>query len=215
MWLQVPNSNLPDTGRNVGSIGTLSFVNPCRRFIPVNWTRNEATHRVWSACFLPLDKEPVARNTLEMYVIFYKGGPMLFRDLNAFRTHSTWAVIALIEEAAVLAQITKLVYLSPGGKSREKCTYQYLGRLCSCYLIHAPLERRDTNSWHYWRSACCSCISVWLWDGDTICSSTCRPFGGLSHTQHWRWQSKKEWVCGRRREHQLITCSLKHLPKCC
>jgi len=157
----------------------------------------------------------VARNTLEMYVIFYKGGPMLFRDLNAFRTHSTWAVIALIEEAAVLAQITKLVYLSPGGKSREKCTYQYLGRLCSCYLIHAPLERRDTNSWHYWRSACCSCISVWLWDGDTICSSTCRPFGSLSHTQHWRWQSKKEWVCGRRREHQLITCSLKHLPKRC
>jgi len=162
----------------------------------------------------------VARNALETYIIFYEGGLMLFRDLNAFRTHSMRAVIALVEEAAILAQITKLVYLSPGGKSREKCTYQYLGRLRSCYLIHVPSEGRDTNSWHYWQSACCSCISVRLWDGDTICSSTCGLFGGLSHTR----QSKKEWVCGRCREqlaevvlsrHQLIMCSLKHLPKRC
>jgi len=166
----------------------------------------------------------VARNALETYVIFYKGGPMLFRDLNASRTHSARAVIALIEEAAILAQITKLVYLSPGGKSREKCTYQYLGQLRSCYLIRTPSEGRDVNSWHYWRSACCSCISTQLWDGDMICSSTCGLFGGLSHMRHWRQQSKKEWACGRCREqltevvlsqHQLITCSLKHLPKRC
>jgi len=95
---------------------------------------------------LLLDKEPVARNALETYIIFYDGGPMLFRNLNAFRTHSVWAVIALVEEAAVLAQIIKLVYLSPGGKSREKCTYQYLGWLRSCYLICAPSKGRDMNS---------------------------------------------------------------------